>query len=215
VTLIFDSGLEHSPSTHVLAIGVGRYPHLLGGEAALAANPLGLRQLTSPPVSLRAVSDWFMRPLIHAGQVGFVNEDAPLGTLHAVASAFQSVEVLTPNGLIGAPPATMANIEAAFASWLQCLKRNPSNLGVFYFCGHGIMVSDHYLLAEDFGAGLNPWSKAFDISNTIRAVEREVGGALYFFIDACREVSRELALSVGATLHPSSPPMSLQEYLGL
>jgi hypothetical protein len=67
------------------------------------------------------------------------------------------------------------------------------------------MVSDHYLLAEDFGSTLQTWTKAFDVSSTIRAVEREVKGALYFFLDACREVSRELALSVGAN------PMALME----
>lgn len=195
---IFDSGRGDSSSTHVLAIGVGRYPHLLGGDGPPAPSPLGLQQLSSPPVSLRAISNWFLQPLISPGSAGFENEDAPLGTLHAVASAPQPVEILTPSGQIAAASATKSNIDAAFASWLQCLKKNPTNVGVFYFCGHGMIASEHYLLAEEFGAGLNPWSAAFDISNTIRAVEREVGAALYFLIDACRDVSRELAMSLGA-----------------
>jgi hypothetical protein len=71
---------------------------------------------------------------------------------------------------------------------------------VFYFCGHGIMVGDHYLLAEDFGSNnLLPFEKAFDLSNTLRAVERESTGALFFFIDACRQVSKKLALTFGST----------------
>lgn len=60
-------------------------------------------------------------------------------------------------------------------------------------------VSDHYLLAEDFGrSNAQPWAQAFDISNTIRAVEREVTGTVYYFIDACREVARDVAMTLGA-----------------
>ena len=56
MTLVFDSGRQNTPSTHVLAIGIGRYPHLLGGDdGKLAAKPLGLKQLDSPPVSVRAL----------------------------------------------------------------------------------------------------------------------------------------------------------------
>jgi hypothetical protein len=65
------------------------------------------------------------------------------------------------------------------------------------------MVSEQYLLAEDFGEndGL-PWANAFDVSTTLRAVEREVPGAVYFFVDACREISTTVALTLGANPHP-------------
>ncbi len=199
VSLVFDSGQNNNPGTHVLAIGVGRYPHLLRGDGRLAAKPLGLRQLDSPPVSVRAISEWFLAPVTQPNSVGFINSAAPIATLHALASASESVTLATPNGPVALEAATRSNIDAAFASWLRCLKRNDGNVGVFYFCGHGLMLSDHYLLAEDFGGNdLQPWAAAFDISSTIRAVEREVKGALYFFLDACREVSQEIALSVGA-----------------
>lgn len=169
-----------------------------GGDGQLAAQPMGLRQLDSPPVSLKALIDWFLAPTMQPESVGFSNTTAPLGSIHALASANSPVSINTPNGLINLDPANMANVESAFASWLAALKRNDLNIGVFYFCGHGFMVSDHFLLAEDFGSNdLQPWAKAFNITNTIRGVEREVKGALYFFLDACREVSRELALSIG------------------
>lgn len=195
--LVFDSRRGNAPSTHVLAIGIGRYPHLLGGDQILASKPLGLKQLDSPPVSLKALVDWFLAPINVPGSIGFTNDAAPLGTIHALASAPQPVIVDTPEGPVPLDSATKSNIDHAFAAWLAEVKCNDSNIGVFYFCGHGIMVSDHYLLAEDFGSTLQAWANAFDVSNTIRAVEREVKGALYFFVDACREVSRELALSVG------------------
>lgn len=79
------------------------------------------------------------------------------------------------------------------------LKHHPDNIGVFYFCGHGVMASDHYLLAEDFGrSNAQPWAQAFDISTTIRAIEREVPGAVFYFIDACREIARDVAMTLGA-----------------
>lgn len=206
MTLLFDSGQGAAPSTHVLAIGIGQYPHLLGGIQQLADKPMGLKQLDSPPVSVKALLDWFIAPSKILGSVGFSNGYAPLGTIHALASAPQPVCIETPNGPVLLDRATKDNIEYAFAAWLNAVRSNDKNIGVFYFCGHGLMVSDHYLLAEDFGHNsLQPWSKAFDISSTIRAIEREVNGTLYFFLDACREISRDLALSVGAN------PMALME----
>jgi hypothetical protein len=206
VTLVFDSGRGSSPSTHVLAIGVGSYPHLLGGDPHnLADKPLGLKQLDSPPVSLKAFLDWFLAPINVPGSVGFTNSVAPLGTIHALASATQSVGIDTPTGLVSLDRATKDHIDNIFMAWLETLKRNDTNIGVFYFCGHGVMISDHYLLAEDFGSSLQMWTKAFDVTTTIRAVEREVKGTLYYFLDACRQIPRELALSIGANPLPLMP----------
>lgn len=197
MSTVFDAGRGNQPCTHVLCIGVGRYRHLPGGDGPLAEDPLGLRQLASPPVSVKAFADWFLRPLLGQPE-GFFNPLAPLGTLRCLASAGEPLAIQAPQGRVQVDTATKANIAVGFAAWLSDLKSNPANVGVFYFCGHGLMVSDHYLLAEDFGEGMQPWLNAFDISSTIRAVEREVKGALFFFIDACRQVSRELSLSVGA-----------------
>lgn len=199
MSLVFDSGRTNDPGTHVLAIGVGRYPHLLRGDGKLAADTLGLKQLDSPPVSVRALCEWFLASIRQPQMVGFSNSETPIATLHTLASAIEPLSLSTPNGSILVEAATRTNIDAAFASWLTCLRRNDANVGVFYFCGHGLMVADHFLLAEDFGKNdLRPWEAAFDISSTIRAVEREVKGSLFFFLDACREVSQELALSTGA-----------------
>jgi hypothetical protein len=48
------------PGTHVLVIGAGQYPHLIGGEAP-AQKTDGLRQLSSPPMSARAFAEWMLR----------------------------------------------------------------------------------------------------------------------------------------------------------
>ena len=77
----------------------------------------------------------------------------------------------------------------------------PTNVAVFYFCGHGVAGANDYLLPSDFGVNRdNPFADAIDITDTARAMRRLAGGPLYFFIDACRQASRD-ALSPGA-----SPP---------
>jgi hypothetical protein len=186
------------PGTHVLAIGVGNYPHLIDGTGPLAKNPLGLAQLSSPPVSTQAFIDWCLAPLLQESSLGFQNPNCPIASVEAVISSAKPMSVSGITGPIPVDSATKVNIENAFAQWLARVASNDNNIGVLYFCGHGVMVADHYLLSEDFGSNsLQPWDKAFDLSNTLRAVEREVRGALYFFIDACREVSRDMALTLG------------------
>ncbi len=199
MTLLLDTALPAQAGTHVLAIGVGSYPHLLGGSKKLANKPLGLKQLQSPPVSVKALLDWFLAPVLVAGSPGFMNALAPLASVEALASSPVAVAVNAPAGPSPLDPATRQNIQDAFEAWLARVKGHPDNVGVFYFCGHGLMTSEHYLLAEDFGhSNAQPWVNAFDISTTIRAVEREVPGTVYYFIDACREIVRDVAMTLGA-----------------
>ncbi|MCV2355405.1 caspase family protein [Paucibacter sp. B2R-40] len=143
--------------------------------------------------------DWFLAPLVAPGAIGFMNGPVALGSVEALASAVAPVNVMTPTGSVTLERATRDNIQDAFELWLSRVTSDDGNVGVFYFCGHGVMVTDHYLLAEDFGRSkAMPWERAFDISNTLRAIERDVKGALYVFIDACREMSTDIALSLGA-----------------
>ncbi len=201
MTVVFEApGAAAVPTAvHVLAIGVGNYPHLLGGSGTLTNRPLDLGQLSSPPVSLKAVVDWFLAPQLDATRVGFVNPGAVLGSVDALASAPAPVQITTPAGVMALEGATRDRIQLAFERWLARLKGPGESIGVFYFCGHGVMAADHYLLADDFGRSNGaPWAHAFDVSNSLRGVERETQGALYFFIDACREISTEVALTLGA-----------------
>jgi Caspase domain len=199
MSLLYGPTDPSQPGTHLLAIGVGNYPHLLGGTGQLSQKPRGLKQLKSPPQSLTAVLDWFLANLLSPGSSGFVNSAAPLASIEALASAATPFTINAPAGVLNVDAATRQNIQEAFEAWLQRLKSHPDNIGVFYFCGHGMMVSDHYLLAEDFGcSNALPWAQAFDISTTIRAVEREVSGTVFYFIDACREIARDVAMTLGA-----------------
>ena len=196
-------GAAPGPAVHVLAIGVGKYPYLMFGDSEKeAAKTLELEQLTSPPVSVKAVVDFFLgRPYV-AGATAFVNDTTPLGSIEALASAKQPVVIETADGDKPLDVATRENIKEAFKGWLARMSEHDHNIGVFYFCGHGIMVANQYLLAQDFGEDDDePWAKAFDINETIAAVERTVKGTVYYFIDACRQVSTTVALTKG-----SDPP---------
>jgi hypothetical protein len=199
VTLLYDAAAHVGAGTHVLAIGVGKYPHLIDGKGQLAANPLGLGQLQSPPVSTKAFVDFCLAPLIKPDAIGFINAAAPLASIDVLISAESVMTIQAPDGPKPIDPATLANIQAAFAAWLVRVATNPNNVGVLYYCGHGFMVSERFLLAEDFGQDHNqPWEHAFDITKTLRAVERDVRGAVYFLVDACRVFSSDVALSLGA-----------------
>ena len=203
MTTVYQRNPAVGPGAHVLAIGVGSYPHLIGGTPPVTNMPLGLGQLSSPPVSTKAFIDWCVAPLLNAANPGYSNPLCTLATVEALISTKAPVTIQAPTGPVQLQNAIRANIDAAFAIWLERLKSDDANIGILYFCGHGIMVADHYLLAEDFGVNnLMPWDRAFDVSNTLRAVEREVNGTLFFFIDACRQMSKKVAMTAGAT--PSS-----------
>ncbi|EJE48776.1 hypothetical protein PMI14_06777 [Acidovorax sp. CF316] len=165
---------------------------------------MGLEQLESPPVSVKALLDWFMSPA--GADQGFQNPLAPLASVEALASADAPVVIDTHGAAITLEAAIQDNVQQAFEDWLARLKGHPDNVGIFYFCGHGVMVADHHLLCEDFGRSLQPWNKAFNISLTIRAVEREIRGSVFFFIDACRKIPRAVAMSLGASGPPLLPP---------
>lgn len=172
------------PGTHALLIGCGNYPHLLGGKAKLIRRPEGMvASLESPALSVKALTEWLLGT--RADGRRFQNPAAPLA----------SVEVLTDNGTfagseVEAP--TRIAIENAFAQWMDRAKGHPQSVAFFYFCGHGLTGHADYILPSDFGNRPNPWPDAIDVTATLRALRRVVTGPVFFFVDACRQISLEL-----------------------
>jgi hypothetical protein len=160
---------------------------------------MGLGQLTSPPISAKAVADWFLARIYKpTTPFGFSNPTAPLSSVDVLLSPSGAYK--RPDGnSIDVDIADKAHVEQSFEQWRQRLVGNPASIGVMYFCGHGVMSANQYLLTADFGDNPgNPWSKAFDLSLTVRALEREVPGPLYFLVDACRQVPKTFAATLGA-----------------
>jgi caspase domain-containing protein len=204
MTTVYTSPLATSDpkavGTNVFIIGVGEYPCLIGGKGKVLEKTMGLKQLSSPPVSAAGLASWFLgrQGLSHA-KVGFHNPNVPLATVEMLLSPSQSY-TRPGGGDVLVETATNSNIVSAFDRWAERAAANDDNIAVFYFCGHGVMGNDAYLLPSDFGAvhPSNPWADAIDIDHTAKAMRREVGCPLYFFIDACRQAARD-PLSPGAT----------------
>lgn len=75
--LIFE-GDPKKPGTHVLLIGIGTYPYLLGGPDQRPEIADGMGQLLTPSPTVRALADWFLDT--------FENPDHPLASLAMLIS---------------------------------------------------------------------------------------------------------------------------------
>ena len=79
----------------------------------------------------------------------------------------------------------------------------------FFFCGHGLEKSEHFLLAEDFGDPANFWFNAFNFDATRLAFRSCVARTQLFFVDACRQVTSEMLLLNLDGIPPLEPPAYL------
>ena len=177
------------PGTHVLLIGVGDYPWLLGGARcktpAQAARAMGMGQLGAPTRSMRAMADWFLEP------DGFVNPDKPLASLSMLLSEPQAA-VYQGKTL---PRGTMADVRKAVSNWLTRGGGRRDNALVFAFCGHGVQSGSQVLLCRDyaqdpqhrFGGAID--FKQFSIGLATRLADDQL-----LLIDACRTPDLETGL---------------------
>ena len=186
MSLVLDRSFD-GPAAHALVIGVGHYRHLSGGadpKTQTIQNVGILQQLTSPPRSAVAFSDWL---IAHAD-----DWRVPIKTVDLLVSPAQA----DPDaGVPGAnfQPATIANIQAAYAAWKNRCDDDPDNIAIFFFSGHGVEKGEHFLLAEDFGEQPNnPWLGAFDFDTTRRAFHATKAATQCFFVDACREITSSM-----------------------
>jgi hypothetical protein len=173
---------QSGPATHVLVIGVGRYPHLLGGSGARLPEHQGLGQLTSPPESAHAVAQWFV--------AHFHNPRRPLGSVRLLVSEDTPRNFVNPRTLAQVPvaPATIASIEGAMESWKADGDIDANNLLIFYFCGHGLASGAFTsLLAEDFGKNPgNALDGAIDFYRNRLGMNRCKAKEQLYLVDACR-----------------------------
>jgi hypothetical protein len=183
MTLVVSDVDAARPQTHALAIGVGEYEHLPGGDGDTTPFHGGLGQLGSPVPSALAFADWVCTRL--------ANPSAPLGSLELLLSPAGQAK-----GRDGAPIAVesagIEAIERAVERWFARCNARPDNVACFYFCGHGVMRTRLTLLARDFGASaLNPFAQALDFEKLRLGMGRCAAGTQLFFVDACRQIPIE------------------------
>jgi Caspase domain len=185
-----------TPQLHALLVGVGEYPHLVGGalyETQRAPKTFTLPQLSSPPISAAAVADWLLSQ--------HDNPSTPLGSIELLLSpASYAPEPnaaarigLAAGATVSVPWASFDQIAQAAQRWYDRLDSNPLNIGVFYFCGHGLEASDRYLLAADFGSNPADWTHGIiNFDQTHLNMETCTAETQCYLLDACRDKPAEL-----------------------
>jgi len=188
MALIFNKA-DESPQTHLLIIGVGAYPYL---HTDAAGNPQTdnvfghLRDLTSPAES----AAMFYREFI-----GFKKSLArPLGSIEVLISDPRTDGLVYP-GLESELP-TVENIETAYYAWKARCDTNEDNVAIFFFSGHGFELTEHLLVAADFGRHHDrTWiSGLIDFDSTRMAFHGCLAQTQLFFVDTCRTVDTAMLL---------------------
>jgi Caspase domain len=188
------------PGTHALVIGVGEYPHLIGGDDP-AQKTDGLRQLSSPPVSARAFAEWLLRDYRCPGK--------ELASLSLLVSETESVPFVNPRtgAAHDVPTAGTAEIVAAVRAWKRRADTSADNRTIFYFCGHGTSEGgDMALLTREFSLDDdNPLDSALDFRKLVEGLRDCRAVEQLFFVDACRAGSDVLISQTGGAFAGQVP----------
>ncbi|MEH0416624.1 caspase family protein [Streptomyces sp. B21-083] len=188
------------PRTHALVVGVGKYPHLDGGESPVADSD-GMHQLSSPPVSARAFATWLLAE--------YNDPERPLGSVALLLSEEHPTPFTDPRTRTDheVDDATIGNIVTAVGDWYDRGDSHVDNRLLFYFCGHGVSQGeDMALLAADvFADHHNPLNGALDFAGLMNGLKRCKAGQQVFFVDACRANSDVLIDSSGTRFAGCTP----------
>jgi hypothetical protein len=173
-------------AAHAIVIGVGEYPHLVGGTGPLTAKHGDLLQLSSPPASAFEFAQWLLEE--------FNNPDAPLASLSLLVSDSERRQFAHPRLATPVTPvvADSANVVRALKEWKKRGDANEKNLMLFFFCGHGVArgLDGLTLLLRDYGADDEmPMDGAIDFAAFQRGMAQCAASFQCFFVDACRQVS--------------------------
>lgn len=197
--MAYQAQIHDDPATHVLVIGVGNYTHLPdegggGPPAQGSAYASGLTKISTSVPSATRVANWFLD--------SFQNTERPLGSIDILLSgeAFLRKGKPAPDKV---PTPTFLNIRTAFREWRERCHANELNHAVFYFCGHGMEASSHYLLAEDVFADEGAIPENFiDLDATLTRMKECQATTQLYFIDACRTTFSHKLESIHAKESP-------------
>ena len=189
-------------ATHAIVIGIGDYPHLLGGSDTLSEHNDGMGQLTSPPVSARKLAEWLIQ--------NYQNPNQPLASVSLLLSEAPRKDFINPKSQQTHQPeaATYANVKRAIGAWALRGRQNKENFLIFYFCGHGIAQgSDMSLLMSDYGENdlALPLNHAIDFRRFRLLMSRNLPSRQIYFVDACRANSDRLIETFGYAGDPMAP----------
>jgi hypothetical protein len=208
LTILIKQPAAGKAEIHALVIGVGDYPYLEDGAIPPRIETAEMGQLSSPPFSAAAISEWLLRSLSP-------RQDAVLASVDVLCSG--EAEFKDHHGEQVMPePATLPNVRAAVKEWYRRLNTSPENIGFFYFCGHGLTSGDvDSLLVQEFGEDEHdPFSVgAVDATAFIDGMRKCAAKRQLFLLDACRTAPETYLREFGP--HRGVPLISATAHAGL
>jgi len=212
-TVVFEDPTKER-GTHALVVGVGHYPHLMGGGAQQYLPFQGLRQLSAAPLSARRIATWLL--------TSFHHPEMPLRSVSLLLSEREPMpfvwtedaegrRLVVPNGAPAARSpqdprpddaiavADYATLQEAAKHWFVRGHEHEGNQLLFFFSGHGLgAASDVGLLLRDFGGDpTGGLSGMLDLRVLRLGMRRCAARKQVWFVDACRTPSSTIAGAEG------------------
>ena len=185
MALVIDNrGTVAEPGIHALIVGVSDYLNLPDHDDPPINSAWFLNKLTSP-----ALSAFKFYELVRTSPLRL-----PIKTVRLLLSPSQlEVNVNPALGTSGATRANRAAFEMFARDWRADAGKNPADMTIFYFSGHGMQrgPEEGVLVLEDFLAvGPPPLSKCFTIGDIRNGMAPSltfpnIALTQFYFIDAC------------------------------
>ncbi len=190
--LIYEKPGHVGPGTHVIAIGISEYPHLIDGSDERVEIAEGRKQLDSAARSAKAVAQWF--------HDHFDNQAKPLASLALVISDGAQNGRANPQEIDASRAAggDAASVIGAIGGWVKRASTKTENLTIFYFAGHGSTASgdDVLLWLRDFGAVPHDrFDGSLNLRKLLQGMRTQMPGEQLYLIDCCRSETKVPAAS--------------------
>lgn len=210
----YDSTVS-GPAAHAIIIGVGDYPHLLGGTGTVWNGHEDMGQLTSTPVSARAFADWLIDP-----ERGYLDNGRRLKSVRLLLSEEcpQPYRNLATGADHAVPAATLDTVDPAIKGWAREFS-SEGDLAIFFFAGHGITTGiEQALLLERFGDADNfaVGKDAIRFSGLTTGMKWMPPRDQWYILDACRSYSKAHSRrygGVGESIIDPDPDKDFDGYL--
>jgi hypothetical protein len=191
---------DGTPGVHALIVGVSNYSNL-PDEGDLPHPEWKLNKLTCAASSAHAIFEWVKTNPLRL----------PIKSIRLLLSP-SPVEIAKIAGLDAlSPRANRQNFKDAARAWRTDASKNPADMTIFYFAGHGMQrgPEEGILLLDDFLAGDDTvLAKAAELGNIRNGLAPsddcpQIGLTQFYFIDACLDRPK----AQNKFVNPQVPPI--------
>lgn len=191
---------DDAAGVHILIVGVSEYTNL-PGEDDIPHPEWKLNKLTCASSSAYAIYDWVQKNSLKL----------PIKTIRLLLSPSQLELAAIADLPHPVPRASRLNFRDAARDWRADASKNPADMTIFYFAGHGMQrgPEEGILLLDDFLAGDDTvLAKAAELGNIRNGMAPseacpQIGLTQFYFIDACLDRPKAQTRFV----NPQVPPI--------